>query len=507
MAYNPSLFGVITTSAVASFLLCKITNYSVIIGLAWALLFSCLSYTIYFVWIYPFYVSPLRHIPTVPGCPLWGHAIPIITQEGGAPARVWHAKYGGVVRYFFPFGGERLSVADDDSIKQMTVRNPYNYAKPDKIRAWMRPVLGDGILLAEGHVHVQQRKALTPAFSIASIRSLMPVFWGKALHMAALWERELLKEARNEKSLEVLDWLNRATLDIIGKAGLGTDINSLENPETLLRQAYRACFDFGTQARIINTLATFTQLVRSLPAKANRDIAFARDTIHTKATTIIRQKQVEAEQKQDAKTKDIIGLIVKDNFTASVEDSLTIEAMRDQVMTFLGAGHDTTATAVTWTLMLLSKHPHVQEKLRSEVKSQLPFLFDNTQRSDETALDRADVDLLPYLEHVCKEALRFIPTVPLTIREAREDDYLGGYFIPKGTTIFLMANTINRLECYWGPTANQFDPSRWEKLPPTYTTNAFMTFLQGKHCPTTGSSQTNFPFRPQRLYWQEICGN
>ncbi|KAK5952629.1 hypothetical protein OHC33_006221 [Knufia fluminis] len=479
MRYQVPFVPLLCAAAATGLLVAKIFDSAPYTVLSSSLGVGLAAYTLYTSYVYPFYVSQLRHIPTVPGCPLWGHFFAIITSECGIPAREWHANYGGVVRYFFPFSAERLSIADDEAIKQMTVKNPYNYPKPARARAWMRPVLGDGVLLAEGHVHVQQRKALTPAFSISSIRSLMPVFWEKALHMANLWEVEMKRASHETKSFEVLEWLNRATLDIIGKAGLGTEINSLDNPETLLRQAYKACFDFSLQARIINSLAAFTQLVRLVPSKTNRDIAFARDTILTRATTIIHQKQVEAAEKKDSKTKDIIGLIVKDNMTASAEDSLTIEAMRDQVMTFLGAGHDTTATSVAWTLMLLSKHPAVQHRLRQEIKEYMPFLFDDAKRFDGDEVTKADVDLLPYVEHVCKEALRFIPSIPMTVRQAREDDYMAGYYIPAGTTVYLMANAINRLESYWGATANQFDPDRWRKLPPTYTTNAFMTFLQG----------------------------
>lgn len=105
------------------------------------------TYVLYHSWIYPYYISPLRHIPTVPGFPLWGQFFTIITNECGVPARDWHQKHGPIVRYFFPFGSERLSVAEDDAIKQMTIRNPYNFPKPDRARAWMAPVLGEGMLI------------------------------------------------------------------------------------------------------------------------------------------------------------------------------------------------------------------------------------------------------------------------------------------------------------------------------------------------------------------------
>ncbi|ETI22738.1 hypothetical protein G647_06814 [Cladophialophora carrionii CBS 160.54] len=460
-------------------------KYSENIGTATALQVSLLvatvSYVLYCGWIYPLYLSPLRHIPTVPGFPLWGHFYTIITSECGVPAREWHQKYGPIVRYFFPFGSERLSIADDDAIKHMTVRNPYNYPKPERARKWMMPVLGEvGVLLAEGQAHVAQRKALTPAFSITSIRSLMPIFWTKSLHMAELWEQEMTDEKTESKAIEVLEWLNRTTLDIIGRAGMGTDIDSLDNPETPLRDAYRRCFSFDLEARILNGLAAFTQLVRILPARTNRDIVVARNIILSRAEAIIKEKQANAGtvQKKPAQ-KDIIGLIVRDNMTASKEDMLSIETMRNQVMTFLGAGHDTTATSVAWTLLMLAKHPDVQTKLREEIRSHMPFLFDPDARQDTETIEKADVDLLPYLEDVCKESLRYIPSIPMTVRRTIADDHLGGYFIPAGTVVYLMANAINHLPMYWGDTASKFDPSRWKNLPSTYTTNAFMTFLQG----------------------------
>jgi cytochrome P450 len=129
---------------------------------------------------------------------------------------------------------------------------------------------------------------------------------------------------------------------------------------------------------------------------------------------------------------------------------------------------------------MLAKHPDIQGKLREEIRSRMPFLFDPEAREVEENIEKADVDLLPYLEDVCKESLRYIPSIPMTVRKTIADDTLAGYFIPAGTTVYLMANTINRLPMYWGETANKFDPSRWRDLPDTYTTNAFMTFLQGQ---------------------------
>ena len=299
---------------------------------------SILVYLVYWTYIYPFHVSPLRKIPTVPGFPLWGQFFTVIKYEVGVPNREWHLKYGPIIRYFFPFGAERLSIADDDALNHMCIKNPYNFPKPDRAKQWMVRILGEGVLLAEGDPHKQQRKALSPGFSTQSIKALTPIFWRKSLLLSKLWGQDMLVEKTRTKTIEVLEWLNRTTLDIIGEAGFGTDLDSLEHPETPIREAYRLVFAFDISSRLLHGLAAFIPQTKYLPAKMNRDVLQSRNIIISKANDIVRQKH----QKTHAKDKDIIALIVKDNMKmeAAGEASLSFDTMRDQVMTFLGAGHD-----------------------------------------------------------------------------------------------------------------------------------------------------------------------
>ncbi|KAL9636717.1 MAG: hypothetical protein Q9164_002656 [Protoblastenia rupestris] len=436
-----------------------------------------LIYLVYWSYIYPFYISPMRVIPTVPGFPLWGQFFTIIKYEVGVPNRTWHQKYGPIVRYFFPFGAERLSIADDDALTHMCIKNPYNYPKPDRAKQWMVRILGEGVLLAEGNPHKHQRKALAPGFSIQSIKALTPIFWRKALLLSKLWERDMLAEKASTLSIEVLEWLNRTTLDIIGEAGFGTDLDSLEHPETPIREAYRLVFAFDIMSRVLHGLAAFIPMTKYLPAKMNRDILQSRNIIISKATDIVRQKH----KATHAKDKDIIALIVKDNMKmeAAGEAALSFETMRDQVMTFLGAGHDTTATGVAWTLHLLSTHPEIQARVRREIKQHYPFLFNPATRNDIDRLSRSDADHLPYLDNVCRESLRYIPPIPMTVRESIASDTLGGFPVPAKTTVYIHANAIHRLPTFWGDNADVFDPDRWDHLPEEHTSNAFMTFLQG----------------------------
>lgn len=480
LAHKMDIAPLLGLSVAAGFAYAGIYNQSFAesVGVAIAAV-TVFYYCVWRGWIYPVYVSELRKVPTVPGFPLWGQFFEIITEECGIPQRRWHRRHGPIIRYYFPFGSERLSVADDESLKHITVRNPYNYPKPVRAKLWMLRILGEGVLLAEGHEHAQQRKALLPAFSIQALRALLPVFWEKGIMLGDLWRREMEEIGEPAMTIEILEWLNRCTLDIIGKAGFGYDIDCLHNPDLPIRHAYRLVFNFDLASRALHGLQAFFPWSKYIPAQMNRDMSTARAIILNKATEIITRKLGDADT--HTRARDILALIAKENkaLKADGETGLSFETMRDQIMTFLGAGHDTTATAVVWTVHLLARHPDVQARVRDEIRRHLPFLFSDSGRRDAAGYAKADPDLLPYLDRVCRESLRFIPPIPLTVRQSLRDDRLGRYHVPAGTVVYMLANAINRLPAFWGRTVDEFDPDRWEKLPETATPNAYMTFLHG----------------------------
>lgn len=441
--------------------------------------FFVLHCVVWMSWIFPLYYSELRHIPTVPGFPLWGQFFNIITEECGVPQRRWHKQLGPFVRYYFPFGSERLSIADDEALKYITKEHPYKFPKPERAKLWMERILGEGVLLAESHAHQNQRKALAPAFSVQSIKAVTPNFWDKALFLGTLWKKEIRKAKTTRRSFEVLEWINRCTLDIIGQAGFGYEIGCLDKDYLPIRQAYRLVFRFDLFSRIFHGLQAFFPATRYIPAQMNRDMEQARAIIVDKANSIMSERM---ETPDLDSRKDILAMIAKENSGQKKKGGETLSGvtMRDQIMTFLGAGHDTTATGVIWTLHLLTTHEDIQTRLRDEIRAHMPFLFDKEHRYDQSYCNAADVDQLPYLNNVCRESLRYIPPIPLTVREVAEQVQLGPYVIPKGTVLYMLANAINRLPAYWGETADEFNPDRWDDLPETAKTpNAYMTFLQG----------------------------
>ncbi len=151
------------------------------------------------------------------------------------------------------------------------------------------------------------------------------------------------------------------------------------------------------------------------------------------------------------------------------------DGLVDQMMTFLAAGHETSAASLTWAIYLMCKYPHVQETLRKEVREHLP------SPDTDVAINSSDIDGIPYLQAVCSEVLRTHSPVPVTLRVATEDTTIQSQVIPRGTAVWIAPAATNKDPKLWGPDAAEFKPERWlaSKSGGASTNYAFMTFLHG----------------------------
>lgn len=372
----------------------------------------------------------------------------------------------------------------------LTTRN-YDFVKPSHVSASIGRLLGIGILLAEGDEHKMQRKNLMPAFAYRHLKNLVPVFWDISrqaveamtvnVNAGGLPDDELsdaqdkLNAASDVAVIEVGEWASRATLDIIGTAGLGVNFGAVKDPNTLLNRTYRKVFKPSRQAAVLGLLNLFLPnwLVRNLPIKRNGEIEEATAIIRDTCRHMIRDKKAKLEKKEQLDA-DILSVAIESG-------GFTEEQLIDQLMTFLAAGHETTATAMTWAIYMLARDPKVQSRLRAEIREKLP-----SASSNETA-SSTDIDSMPYLNAVCSEVLRYFPPVPLTLRDAVCDTVILGQKIPKGTRVMLIPWAIHKNTAMWGEDAAVFNPERWmpsEKNP--YSANggassnyAYMTFLHG----------------------------
>jgi cytochrome P450 len=409
----------------------------------------------------------------------------------------------GIIRYLNFFNDERLLICSPKALAEVLVTRNYDFQKPSAFRWSIGRILGVGVLLAEGDEHKVQRRNLLPAFAFRHVKDLYPVFWNMSREgVQAMTEQILLdaakeplrqgsEKAENTAVMEVGGWASRVTLDIIGVAGLGRDFGAIRDPDNNLNQTYQHVFKPSRQAQILNLLTIILPpwLVSALPVKRNGDITKAASLIRDTCRDLIREKKEKLARKELTDV-DILSVALESG-------GFSDENLVDQLMTFLAAGHETTASAMTWAIYLLCVHRDVQEKLRAEIRERLPPIDVGT--ADITSLD---IDHMPYLNAVCNEVLRYFGPVPLTLRETAVNTSILGHYVPKGTKIILCPWATNKDTSLWGPDAGRFNPDRW--LPKfdgdkkaasggAESNYAFMTFLHGpRSCIGQGFAKAEF---------------
>lgn len=397
------------------------------------------------------------------------------------------------------FNQERLFVTSPKALAEVLVTRNYDFEKPPQVRRFLGRILGVGVLVAEGEQHKVQRRSLLPAFSYRHVKNLYPVFWGLSREAVQTMTESVLanpheqttprdgEEAsaaprRNMGVIEVGSWASRATLDIIGVTGMGRSFGAIKNPNNELSSTYRSVFQPSRQAQLLEVIGMIVPqwIVANLPLRRNNDISSAAKVIKSVCHDLIKEKRKKYANKELTDV-DILSVAIESG-------GFTDEGLVNQTMTFLAAGHETTATSITWAVYMLARYPDVQRRLRQEIRENLPSLD-----SDETVTSN-QIDHLPYLNAVCNEVLRYYSPVPLTVRESVVDTSIQGHPVPKGTRIIIAASAIHFDRTLWGPDAAEFNPDRWMPQPGGDGTSAadkaaasggassnyaFMTFLHG----------------------------
>lgn len=146
----------------------------------------------------------------------------------------------------------------------------------------------------------------------------------------------------------------------------------------------------------------------------------------------------------------------------------------DHLLTFLAAGHESTAITLSWALFELARRPQIQQRLRSEILSQVGSLVDH-------APSREEVNSLTYLRCFVMEVLRYYPVFPSMMREATKDVTIGDLHVPRGTSFIISPYAINRSPEFWGEDAHEFRVERWEQAYSggAKASQAFMSFSNG----------------------------
>lgn len=280
---------------------------------------------------------------------------------------------------------------------------------------------------------------------------------------------------------DVVDWMNRVALDVVSVAGSGCDFGAVKQPFNDLTATYYSAFtpDMTTiVVRIFQYLCP-PWLFSILPLPGKKTVNTASEKIKEICRNCIRNKKLNQKERQARgesinSDKDILSIAMRSGVFGD-------EELVWQLMTFFMAGHETTSTALSWLIYELCANPHIQDRLRAEIREHLPNILD-----PNSSVGAAEIDKLPYLSAVYNETLRLHPPVWLTVREASCETTIQNMPIPAGTEIIIGMSIFNRCTTFWGPDAEVFNPDRWLAPGQALTGGASsrymnLTFLYGPH--------------------------
>ncbi|MGF1480423.1 MAG: cytochrome P450 [Cyanophyceae cyanobacterium] len=323
------------------------------------------------------------------------------------------------------------------------------FVKAEDLRI-LRGLLGNGLLTSEGDFWQRQRRLIQPVFHQHRINSYAAV-------MVSYTER-LLQSWREGEVRDVHDEMMRLTLNIVMKTIFDQDVTD-DEASRVARALDEAMTWFDRQTAVEPTASELcarrinfvVQLLQHIGLK-HSSTASDSDRRYQKAIALLDETiyaMIQHRRSSGIESEDLLGMLMQVQ-DADDGSRMSDKQLRDEVATLMLAGHETTANTLSWTWMLLAKHPRVQTKLTAEFETVL-------QGRPPTI---ADLPQLPYAHMVIKEAMRLYPPITDVSREAARDCEIGGYFIPKGTTLIASQWVMHRDPRYFTE-PEMFNPERW----------------------------------------------
>ena len=339
-------------------------------------------------------------------------------------------KYGDIVR-FRVLGSVFLNMFfHPNDIDYVLRRNHQNFQKGAALEIF-KSLLGEGLLTSEGSFWLRQRRLAQPAFHRQRIAALAPIMTGATVAMLERWQAF----EQIGQSFDVSVETTNLTFQIVAKALFSINI---EGEVDAVGRAFTVALEQ------INYRLNHLALPDQFPTRRNRRYLQARRVLDSLVYDIIQQRRRTAEDRGDLLS---MFLLARDEETG---EQMSDKQLRDEVMTMILAGHETTANTLTWICYLLAQHRDVEQKLHAELASALG--------GREPTL--ADLARLPYTRMIIDEALRLYPPAPGMSRKAVADDEIGGYTIPAGSEIAVSQYVTHRHPDFWDR-PETFDPERF----------------------------------------------
>lgn len=349
-----------------------------------------------------------------------------------------------------------IVVSDPVMVKHILKENPHNYDK-GILAEILEPIMGKGLIPADPETWKVRRKAIVPGFHKAWLNSMMNLFVSCNQPLV----QKMTLAAHTGTTLNMETEFCSVSLDIIGKAVFNYDFGSVSTESPVVKAVYKALQEAERRSMSFIPYWNLPFANRYMPQL--KEFETNMELLNTVLNDLIKNALLTAqkEEVEDLESRDYSKMenpsLLRFLVDMRGEESTSLQ-LRDDLMTMLIAGHETTAALLTWTVYELQRHPETFQRLRQEI--------DEVLQGKDPNFD--DVMQLPFLRLCLAETLRLYPQPPLLIRRALEDDVLpqGGAkaktFIPRGTDIFIATFNMHRSPDFWED-PDEYNPMRFLK--------------------------------------------
>jgi cytochrome P450 len=350
-----------------------------------------------------------------------------------------HATHGDVAAIEI-FGDRLVSLRDPAHIDQL-LRDPDGIFIKDRILRDLATLLGTGLLTSENPLWMQQRRLIAPAFQ----RKRVLVY----AHTMRRLAREMMAGWTDGQRVNLHDEWMRVTLRIVAETLFDAEVHGLEHEVSHALELAMKHFD-----RELNTPMAAVPTWVPTPTRAGYRTA-------VKTLDRVVYRLIEERRKRGPGGEDLLGrmMFAEDDDGARMSD----KQLRDEVITLFLAGHETTALTMTWTALLLSRHPSVEARLHGEIVHEMP------DPDDDEAVGIGLPARLPYTLAVLRESMRVYPPAWIVGREATADVAFGENVVPAGSQVMACTYMMHH-DARFFDAPESFRPSRWldglhERLP------------------------------------------
>ncbi|MET0218091.1 MAG: cytochrome P450 [Burkholderiales bacterium] len=328
-----------------------------------------------------------------------------------------YGEFGDLYRFFNPTTQSHVYVlSHPEHAKQVLITNYKNYIKGFGIDR-VKILLGEGIMTSEGDFWHRQRRMIQPAFHRTILSRFLPMVHEKNLELRERWRAVATAGA----TVNVDEDMSVMTLALVLDSIFSEDLP-------------RIVAEHGSNPFLLVT------------EESARNLQFA---ARFRALGSIIQDTVERRRREDRRPFDLLSMLL-DARDRTTGEAMTDRQLLDEIMTLIIAGHETTASALTWTWYLLSQHPAAAARMQQEIRGfpeDMPMTVDSLQP-------------LVYTRQVIEESLRLYPPGWLLTRKAVAADEIGGYAIDAGSHVFVSPYMVHRNPVFW-PDPERFDPERF----------------------------------------------